>query len=125
MTACANTSLRPGGALVAGWLTRRRKAAAHQQRRQGQIARTGFESLAAFLHDLPARPEPRGPVPVILAIGAQPDVLGQARHIARACAMRLVTGDRISHFIQRIEALRLAGHERLDLADPFGFDVHL
>ena len=62
-------------------------------------------------------------MPVILAVGPQPHVLGESVQVARARAVRLVAGDGVGDFVQRIESIGPLTHERLDLVDALGLDA--
>src|SRR5262245_10420921 len=84
---------------------------------------TGVQALAGDLSIAPRAAPSRVPVPVILAIGAETHILGEAIKHARAGAMRLVVGDGISHLLQGIESLWLLIHKGLDAARAFEFDV--
>ena len=61
-------------------------------------------------------------MPAILPVRPQAHVLGQAIQRPRTLALRLVAGDSIRHFLQRIEARRLLEHEFHDPLHAVGLD---
>src|SRR2546423_9158821 len=58
-----------------------RQTAAHQQRRNGQPARTLFQALAPFIDVHSPRPDLRIPVPTIFAICRKANILGESAQI--------------------------------------------
>ena len=62
-------------------------------------------------------------MPVILAVGTQPNVFGEAVEVSRSGALWLVASDGVGHLVERIEPVGLLVHERLDPVRALGFDT--
>ena len=88
------------------------------------MVRTRVQPLPVRLPIAPGATPGGIPVPVILAIGAEAHILGEAIEQPRAGAMRLVVGDGpplpIRHLLQGVKALGLLIHKGLDTARAFG-----
>ena len=87
------------------------------------MVRTLVQPLPVGLLIAPPVPPGRIPVPVILAIGAEAHILGEAIEQPRSRSMWLVVGNGIRHLLQGVESLGLLVHKGLDAVRAGGLDV--